>query len=135
MARHHGKKGKLYMSPGSGTAVNVGSLSEWTLNYNTDAVEVTAMNDANKTYVVGLPDVQGTFSGFWDETDGTVFDAAIAATAGTSASVYIYPDSADMTKYAYGSAYVDASLQGGVNGAVQFRGNFRAAGNWDLSRL
>jgi len=135
MARHHGKKGKVYMAPGSGAAVNVASLSSWSLNMATDAVDVTAFNDSNKVSVVGLPDLSGSFSGFWDETDGTIFDAAAAASAGTAVNVYIYPDSADMTKYACGTAYVDASIQGSVNGAVEVTANFKAAGSWDTTRL
>lgn len=135
MARHHGKKGKIYMSPGSGTAINVGSLSSWALNMSTDAVDVTAFQDGNKVAVVGLPELSGTFSGWWDDSDGTIFDAAIAANAGTAVNVYIYPDSADMTKYAYGTAFVDASIQGSVNGAVELSANFRAAGTWSVDRL
>lgn len=135
MARHHGKKGKIYLAPSTGEAINVGSLSSWSLNMATDAVDVTAFNDANKVNVVGLPELSGSFSGWWDETDGTIFDAAIAANAGTAVKCYIYPDSADMTKYAYGTAFVDASIQGSVNGAVEISANFRAAASWDVSRL
>lgn len=130
MARKHGKTGKVYMAPASGEAVNVASLSSWSLNMSTDSVDVTAFNDANKVSVVGLPDLSGSFSGFWDTADSTVFSAARSANSGTAVKIYIYPDGTDTTKYAYGTAFVDASIQGSVNGAVEISANFKAAGSW-----
>lgn len=135
MARKAGKSGKVYLSPGAGAAVNVASLSSWSINGTTDQIDVTAFNDANKVKVTGLPEISGSFSGFWDDADGTIFDAAIASNSGTASTCYIYPDSTQMTKYACGTAYVDASIQGSVNGAVEISANWSAAGSWDLTRL
>jgi hypothetical protein len=43
VARYHGQKGVVYGSvTGTGTAVNMISLSAWTLDMATDKVEVTA---------------------------------------------------------------------------------------------
>lgn len=128
MARYHGKGGVVYMSTsGSGTAVNVASLTEWTLNMATDKVETTAFGDANKTYVQGLRDIQGTITGFWEDSQDALFDASESA---DGVKVYLYPASNASSVYFYGPAWVDASINVGVNGAVSLSANFSANGSW-----
>jgi hypothetical protein len=128
MARYHGKGGVVYMSTsGSGTATNVASLTEWTINMTTDKVETTAFGDANKTYVQGLKDVQGTMSGFWEDSQDTLFDASESS---DGVKVYLYPSRDAATVYFYGPAWVDASINVGVNGAVTLSANFSANGSW-----
>lgn len=135
MARHHGKKGRVMLSPGAGAAVTVGSLTGWSLNMAGERADATAMGDANKVSLMGLPDLSGQFSGFWDDADGTLFDAAAASANGTACPLYLYPDTNDLTNYAYGSAWIDASISVKVNGPVEVSANFSAAGSWDVSRL
>jgi hypothetical protein len=128
MARYHGKGGVVYMSStGSGTAINVASLSEWTLNMATDKVEVTAFGDANKTYVQGLKDITGSLSGFWEDSQDALFDGADSS---DGVKVYLYPSSLAPTVYFYGPAWVDASINVGVNGAVGITANMVANGSW-----
>lgn len=115
-----------------GVAVPVASLSNWSLDYKTDRVDVTSFGDTNKQYVQGLPDIQGSFAGFWDDSDTTVRQAS--GTAGVN--TYLYPDFTNApTKYAYGLATVDFSLAADVGDAVKVTGSFGASGNWDVSRL
>lgn len=111
----------------SGTAAPVPSLNSWTLNFETDTEEVTSFGDANKTYVQGLADVTMDFGGFWDDTD-TILKAAAASTDG--AKIYVYPSTNAPTKYAYGVAWVNYSLEGSVDGAVSVSGSAAAAGSW-----
>ena len=128
MARYHGQQGRVYLSTsGSGTAVQAVALSSWSLNQPTDRVEVTAFEDANKTYVQGKRDVSGQFSGFWDDTDDALFDASESSTA---VKLYLYPSADAPTKYWYGTAWVDASIEVGVDGAASISGSFQAAGSW-----
>jgi hypothetical protein len=128
MARYHGRQGRLYAaSSGTGTAVPVASLTNWSLDAATDRVEVTAFGDANKTYVQGLPDLSGDFSGFWDDTD-TILKAAAGSADGTK--LYLYPSINATTKYAYGPAWVDVSYDVAVDGAVKITGSFAANGSW-----
>lgn len=128
MAVYHGKGGLVYMSTSlSGTAVSVGKLTEWTLNMATDRVEVTSFGDTNKTYVQGLKDVSGTFSGFWQDNDDTIFDASDSA---DGVKLYLYPASTAILRYFYGPAFVDASINTGVAAAVAVSGTFAAAGAW-----
>jgi hypothetical protein len=128
MPPYHGKGGVVYMSTtGSGNATNVVQLTEWTLNRTTDKVETTAFGDANKTYVQGLPDVQGEISGFWDSATDQLFDAAESA---DGVKVYLYPSRDAATVYFYGPAWVDASLSVAVNGAIAISASFSANGSW-----
>ena len=121
----------MYLSTtGTGTATNVIKLSKWTLNRQTDKIEITAFGDSNKTYVQGLPDIQGSFSGFWDDTETKPF-AAAASTDGCK--VYIYPSATAPSKYAAGTAWLDASLDVAVDGAVQLTCNFAAAASWTIN--
>jgi hypothetical protein len=128
MAVYAGRKGVVYLSTtGSGAATNVIKLNTWTVNKTTDKIEVTAFGDANKTYVQGLPDLQGTIGGFWDDTESKPFTAA-ASTDGCK--LYLYPSSDITTKYFYGPAWLDISMDTNVSGAVTITGNFAANGSW-----
>ena len=128
MARYHGKSGVVYLSTtGSGAATTTVSLSGYNADFTTDKVEVTAFGDANKTYVQGLPDVQGTIGGFWNDAETKPFGGAAST---TGVKLYLYPDSTAPTKYAYGTAWLDASITVPVGGAVAISANFAAAGSW-----
>lgn len=128
MARYPGRKGVVYISTsGSGTASTVIALSEWSINSATDKIEVTAFGDTNKTYVQGLKDISGTFSGFWDDTETKPFSAADSSDA---VKMYLYPSSDKPGSYFHGTAFLDCSMNVGVNGAVQISGSFAAASSW-----
>jgi hypothetical protein len=128
MAVYAGRKGVVYLSStGSGAAVNVIKLNAWTINKTTDKIEVTSFGDANKTYVQGLPDVQGTVSGFWDNTETKPFTAA-GSTDGCK--LYLYPSSDITGSYHYGPAWLDMSMDTSVSAAVTISGSFAANGSW-----
>lgn len=127
MSRYHGKKGVVYISTSAAGAASVVTLSKWSLNLSTDKVETTSFGDANKTYVQGLKDVQGSISGMWDDTDTKVFPAADST---DGIKMYLYPSSDAPTKYWYGPAWLDASIDVDVNGAVAISGSFSANGSW-----
>jgi hypothetical protein len=128
MARYHGMKGALYGSvTGTGTAAPFVSLSAFTLDMTTDKVEVTAFQDPNKTYVIGLKDISGTLSGWWDSADDSLFDAADSP---DGVKLYLYPATTAASIYFYGPAYLDASINVPATGAVAVSGNFVAAGAW-----
>lgn len=128
MSAYAGRKGVIYLSTtGSGNASTVIKMNAWTVNRTTDKIEVTAFGDANKTYVQGLPDVQGTFSGFWDDSESKPFTAAGSS---DGVKLYLYPSSDSTSKYWYGPAWLDLSMEVGVNGAVSLSGSFAANGSW-----
>lgn len=127
MARYHGKAGVVYLSTTAAGAASPVTVSEWSLNMATDKVDVTSMGDANKQYVQGLRDIQGTLSLFWDDTDDKLFDGS-ESTDGVR--LYLYPSSLSPTFYFYGPAWLDASISQSATGAVTATGGFVANGAW-----
>ncbi len=128
MARYHGGKGVVYLSiTGTGAAIAAVALTKWSLDKATDKAEVTAFGDLNKQYVQGLADVKGSLAGWLDSADDALFDAS-ESTDGIK--LYLYPSSLSPTIYHYGPAWLDASIDVDVSGAVAIKGNFVAAGAW-----
>lgn len=128
MAVYSGRKGVVYLSTtAAGAAANVLNLTNWTLNQTTDKLETTSFGDANKTYVQGLKDVQGTFSGFWNDAETKPF---VGADSVDGVKMYLYPSSDAPTIYWYGPAWLDVSLDTSVAAAVAISGNFAANGAW-----
>lgn len=125
MARIHGRSGRLYAGISSaGTAEAIAFLNNWSLGNSVDFIEVTAFGDTNKTYVSGLPDNQGDFSGFYDTATAQLYTAA---TDGIARKFYLYPDNSNTGQYWFGTALFDFSISGGVDKAVEVSGNWRAA--------
>ncbi len=112
----------------SRTAPSVASLTDWALNLTTARTEVTSFGDTNKTYIQGLPDVAGTFSGFWNDADSTLQTAASSA---DGCKIYLYTSTDAASRYAYGPAWVDCSYTTSVGDAVKVSGSFAANGVWD----
>jgi hypothetical protein len=128
--REHGRAGVIYMgltqSGGvSAVATPVTFLTDWTVNKTTDKVEVTAFGDTNKTYVAGLPDATGDFSGWYDNFTAQTYTAA---GDGIPRNFYLYPNSLVPTDYFYGSILPDFSAAGGVGAAVSIKASWNAAG-------
>jgi hypothetical protein len=127
MSRYHGKSGRVMLSTTASAAAVTTTMSGWTLNRATDRAETTSFGDANKTYVQGLPDLQGTLTGFVDNADDRLFDAAESA---DGAKLYLYFSTDALAIYFYGPAWVDASIEVPVAGAVTMNGTFAANGSW-----
>lgn len=128
MAVYHGKRGVVYLSTtGTGAATLVLSLTDWSLDMSTDTVETTSFGDTNKTYVQGLADISGSFSGFWNELEDKLFTASSSA---DGCKIYLYPSADAPTKYFYGPAWLSVSVSTAVGDAVKLTGNFMANGAW-----
>lgn len=128
MARYAGRKGRILISTsGTGTATVVIGLTTWSLDRSTDKIDVSAFEDTNKQYVLGLPDCKGSFAGNWDDTETKLY-AAAQSTDGCK--LYLYPSADKLTAYHYGPAWVDFSMTVESNGAVKVSCNFVAKGDW-----
>ena len=122
MAKRHGLNSRVIID-----SVVVGAAS-FDLNMTKDRVEVSEFGATNKTYVVGLKDLQANFSGFWNDALDKLFDVAEGT---TPVNVYLYPDFVNApTQYWWGSAYVDASVTSSVTVAVKTAGTIAAADAW-----
>lgn len=99
-------------------------LADWTINFTTDKIDVTAMGDTNKVYVAGLPDAAGTFNGFMDDATAQTYTAA---TDGLARRFYLYPNLLSPTKYFFGTIFPDYSVEAGVSGAATLSSSWSAA--------
>src|SRR5438552_6995477 len=86
----HGKNGAIYLDnvKGGSGAIKVTDKTEWTLNLSRDYVDATVFGDTNKTYLVGLKDIQGTYAGLLDLSG----DYLINTTNSDAVQLYLYGD-------------------------------------------
>lgn len=130
----HGSKGAIYIGGGIGTGVRLAVKTEWTLQRNRDYVDVSSFGDTNKTYLAGLPNLQGTFAGFLD-TSG---DLLLRAATSDAQQIYLYADDGTVTGaspvlVANGPAFLDANVSVAMNDAERVTGEFRASGAWTIA--
>jgi hypothetical protein len=125
MSRIAGRNGRLYANTTSGgTAEPVTFLNNWSINFTTDRIETTAFGDTGKTYVAGLPDASGDYSGFYDDATNQFYTAAID---GVARKFYLYPSTATNTQYFFGTAVFDFNVNAAVDGAVEVSGSWAAS--------
>jgi hypothetical protein len=125
MARKAGRRGRVYLGLTNGAAASpITYVSGWTIDFNTDKLEVTSMDDTNKVYVAGLPDSKGTFTGFFDDATAQAYTAA---TDGLARNFYLYPDTSMSTQYYFGTILADFSVSTSVNDTIKFSSNWAAA--------
>jgi len=127
----HGKNGAIYLGgPKGGAGVKVANKVEWTLNLNRDYVDATVFGDVNKTYLVGLKDIQGTFAGLLDVSG----DLIVNATNSDAVDIYLYGDDRNSFEKLIGSGpgLMDSSITASNTDAIRVTGNFRAAGAWTV---
>lgn len=126
----HGKNAAVYLGGAKGSGgIKVATKTEWTLQRNRDYVDATSFGDTNKTYLAGLPNVQGTFAGFLDTSGDLLLNAATS----DATDIYLYADdSGSAVLIANGPGFIDGSCTAGVNDAIRFTGEFRAQGAWTI---
>ena len=125
MSRLHGRNGRLYINLTSGgTAEPVTFLRQWSISFSTENADVTANGDTNKVYVAGLPDVSGSFSGWYDDATVQTYTAAVD---GVARKFYLYPTTNATGQYWFGTALFDFNVEAAVDGGIAISGDFQAA--------
>lgn len=126
----HGKNGAIYINGPKGSGTKVATKSEFTVSLNRDYVDATTFGDTNRTYLVGLKDISGTYAGLMDVSG----DLMVNATDSDIVQLYLYADDRSSFEIllANGPALVDASINASNTDAIRVTGNFRAAGNWTV---
>ncbi len=132
MAKHAGRNGRILLaSTGTGVPTQLLGVSTWSLDMSQDTIETTEFGDTNKTYVVGLKDISGSFDGFWNDAETKLFAAAQSA---DGTFMYLYPDiTVSPTKYAYGPAWISPTMDNDVGDAVKISADFSANGAWGVT--
>jgi len=127
---YHAKDAVIYIAEdGSGAAEELLGATEWTLDMQTDTVEVTEFGATNKVYVQGLPDVSGTFSGFVKEDEDKWFKAQRST---SPVRAYLYWSRLMPSKYAHGTLWLSLSMNNSLSTANEISANFVAGGNWAI---
>jgi hypothetical protein len=125
MARIAGRNGRMYANVTSGgTAEPITFLNNWSINFASDRIEVTAFGDTGKSYVAGLPDASGDYSGFYDDATNQFYSAAVD---GVARKFYLYPSTSTNTQYWFGTAVFDFNVNAAVDGAVEVSGSWAAS--------
>ncbi len=130
MSKKHGKDGAIYLGGAKGSGgTKVTNKTEWSVQLNRDYVDATVFGETNKTYLAGLRNFQGNYSGLLD----TAGDAMLDASALDEQLIYLYADDgASPVLVAHGSGFIDANVTCGNTDAVRITGEFRAQGNWTI---
>jgi len=126
----HGKNGAIYLGAAKGSGgLKVATKTEWTLQRNRDYVDATTFGDTNKTYLAGLPNVQGTFAGLLDVSGDLLLNSATS----DSVQIFLYADDGvTPLLIANGPGLIDGTVNASVNDALRYSGEFRAAGAWTI---
>lgn len=126
----HGKNGAIYLNGPKGTGVKVAAKSGYTLNLGRDYVDATTFGDTNKTYLMGLKDVFGTWEGLMDVSG----DLLVNLTDEDETAIYLYADDRDGFEIllASGLGLFDSSINASNADAIRCSGNFRAAAAWTV---
>src|SRR5512135_2168646 len=126
----HGKNGAIYLGGPKGSGQKIAAKNEWTLNLNRDYVDATVFGDVNKTYLVGLKDIQGSFNGMLDMSG----DLLVNSVSSDTQLIYLYGDDRTSSEVlvAYGPGLLDASITASNTDAIRVSGNFRASGAWTV---
>lgn len=122
-----GRNGRVSYDPAGATPVPVVSINSWRLSLKTAKHKVTCFGDGNEVYVPGMKDISGTFGGFWNSAELTLFEAADADTPGM---LELTPNTTEEDFNWSGLAYLDADIDVKVDGAPTVTGTFMAAGTW-----
>lgn len=126
MSRISGRRGRVYLGIASDTASAepLPFVAAWSISFATEKIDVTAMGDTTKTYVTGIPDAQGEWSGFFDDATNQSYTAAVD---GLARKFYLYPNTSETTKYFWGTILPDLSVSSTVNGAAEMTASWAAA--------
>lgn len=129
ISRHSGTEGVVYGSTSdTGQASPILSITGWSLDQPKNMLDASALLDTNKTYVPDLSDISGQITGFWDDTETKLQQAA---EANTPVKLYLY-ESIRTTPphYHYGLAWVSISTSLSLGSVTSITANFSAAGPW-----
>ena len=130
VGRQAGRNARIYFGHASGAEASpLAYQAEWTINFGTPKIDVTAFLDRNKVTVNGMPEATGGFNGFYDDTTNQTYTAAVD---GLARKLYLYPNANLATRYFFGTVNADVNFGGSVAGAVTVASAWEAASEIQL---
>lgn len=130
----HGYGGAIYIGGAVGSGgIRVAAKTEWSLSRDRDYVDATVFGDTNKTYLAGLPNLQGTFSGFLDTSGDLMLNSATSE----ATELYLYADDGTIAGHAavlvaHGPSLISANVNVTNTDGARISGEFRAQGAWTI---
>jgi hypothetical protein len=125
MTRLAGRNSRLYAAIASGASAEpIATVKTFNLDATSERFDATAFGDTTKTYVAGLPDSTATISGIFDDESQQFWTSAAD---GVARKWYFYANHSDTSKYFFGTAFFDMSVESDVNGVIGFNGTMSAA--------
>lgn len=126
MTRRSAANAGIYVATtNGGEATPLTFQNKWSINMETEKIDVTAFQDSTRAYVSGVADAQGDFSGWYDDATAQTLTAALDRLA---RKFYLYPDTVNKpAQYFFGTIFVDFSAEGEVQGAIQVAAKWVAA--------
>lgn len=125
VGRIAGRNARIYFALASGAEASpLAYQAEWTINFTTPKIDVTAFGDANKVTVAGLPETTGGSNGFYDDSSAQTYTAAVD---GVARKWYLYPNANLATQYFFGTVNADVSFGATVGGATTVSSAWEAA--------
>jgi hypothetical protein len=129
--KYAGRNAAVYISTsGTGAATSLLSGTDWTLNMETQTIDVTDFNSTNQEFIQGWPNRSGTLAGWWRDDEDKLFQAI---ESGDGCNIYLYPSKLAPSRTFYGPAWLSGTVETSVNGAVRFTGRFAPRGTWGRS--
>jgi hypothetical protein len=110
---------------GKNATASIGNLMlsgvEFTVEFSRDYIDASTYGDSAKFFFAGLPQTNGSFSGFY-------VGGLSVAQSGLVSITFTTPSGS-----VSGQAYVDASMSASVNDAIRVSGRFKGVGSWSES--
>ena len=133
MPVYHGRDAAIYISTSAtGTASNLLTMTAWTMDRSTARVDITNFDSTNQEELQGWPALRGTFEGWWNSDENKLFTASTSA---DGVKMYLYPSKRVPSKYVSCTAWLDASIETGVDGVSRVRGSWSAFGTGSVINL
>lgn len=128
----HGSVAVVYLSPGTGAAILVGELTDYSIELDADIQDVSALGSSWGSSVRGMNKWSGSLGGNFDTASRTLW---LAGTSVAAQRLYIYADRTDATKYYYGMAFVKLgrAIAGGTTAKISVSATFTGQGELGLN--
>lgn len=130
MARIHGKNAVLYLGAAGAAAINIAEQVDWSLDMDIAMVDVSSLNQTWKNFVKGMLGYSGAFSGNFDTASKQLWLASVSTVA---ENFYLYPTSALVTQYYYGTAWVQLTKIAAGSTTTKASSGFKITGDGTLS--
>ena len=137
----HGRGGRLYLAPDFGSdAVPITEARGWKIEIAQDLIENTqGFGKIWKQYLLASTGWKGSIDGNMDMDQATVFNAAnrpsgsvVSGQPYGACAIYIYPSADFMTRYYYGSVWLNLSISASLTQTVRYSASF--VGQGDLAQ-